>query len=260
MNKQTCKVCGKLIKKSSYKIGLCEEHEKVLRKSQVSPSLSSTPSESERLLDQSVTYEVSLYDGRVVLRVSDEEEKKFVELCAKDYENLEFDMPDPYNDLTALLLYRLEANRIALYLSGILSLAPKNRKSLHESLNMTNNQIKSIQEKLGITRDKIQKRKGSPEEMFPIHMKEFAKYRAENEHVFRGIGVCSKCNDRIIFKSYLPTFESFSVEKLKELSKDCESKETLILKYEEFLKNFGCPEIYSEEVRRLVEEGYTEQK
>jgi len=254
MNKKTCKMCGKLIKKENYKIGLCDEHSKLQQTvfGKV-PEVNPEP-------EPQTTYDIKLYGGRVVLRVSNAEEKELIELWAKDYEQLEFDIPDPYNDLTAILLYRLEANRIALLMASTLSLAPKNRKSLHESLNMTNNQIASIQEKLGITRDKIQKQKGSPEEMFPLHMKDFAKFRVESEHVFRGIGQCSKCNERIIFKSNLPTFESYSVEKLKELSPTCATKEELILRYEEHLKNMGSPEIYSEEVRRQIEEGYTNEE
>jgi len=225
-NQHLCTICHKLLAKRDWVGGICEKC--------ANPST-----------------EVLLYDSKVILHVKNKEERSLLEGWAKDYNEIEFDVPDPYNDISALLLYRLETYRIGKSLVNVKDEAE--RKKLHESLNYSTNQIEGIQKKIGITRDKIQKRKGSAEVMFPQLMKEFAKYRAEHQHVFRGMAVCTKCNERIIVKSFLPTFEQWSIKKLEDLAVQHTDSQTLINQYRKHIEAFGNPEQYSEEIRRLIE-------
>lgn len=245
MSSRQCKVCGKLLAKKYMKDELCSEH--ISMKTTFQEASGNTESPAR---------EVLLYDNKVILAVLSDQEERLLRFWAKDYEDLEFDIPDPYNDLSTLLLYRLEAYRIGALLTTVLTISPKNRKSLHESLNFANNQIRSVQTKLGITRDRIQKRKDSPQQMFPQYMKAFAKYRADNQHVFRGMGVCSKCGDRVLFQGFLPEFSQWSILKLKDLKVGCSNIEELLEKYEKYINDFGCPEVYSEEIRRKIEDAY----
>ena len=232
-----CAVCKVLISKEYYERGKCQ---KCLDKE---AGIYVPKPKGKRA--------VEIFGGSVVIHAKDNTEEELLKSWAKDYKDIEFDIPDYYNDLSALLQYRLEAYRIGEELSDTDEAAE--RKRLHDSLNYSNNQIKATQEKLGITRDKIQKKKTSAEQMFPQYMREFAKFRAENQHVFRGIAICEKCNDRVVFKSFLPTFEQLSIIKLKEISPTCQTPQELIEKYEKWITDFGSPEIYSEEMRREIE-------
>jgi hypothetical protein len=222
-NPNQCVKCGKKIsaerKKDSDYCVLCEE--------KIKKSLE--PIQSEE-------FEVT---NGIFIKIVSDDEKEFLKDVAKDYEDIDFEIPDPNSLLSILFTLRLESKRLSDKLSNI-KMDIGARTSIIKSLKDISIEIKNIQKELEITREKLQEKEKSVIEIFKDQMKDAIHYFALNNGHRTGIGICDKCGDRVIFRGNFETFEREFISQLEEIIKyelDNKEPDTFIKEGEE--ENFN---------------------
>jgi hypothetical protein len=229
-----CPVCSKFLGKDG-KCSFCED--------------------KEREKEQTVAIETAgcTFD----IHIRDDKEADYVRKIAKDYDDIDFEVPDTGAQLESLLTLRLESKRIQKALAEIGKKDVESRKALTEQLNKNQVSIQKTQDTLGITRDKLQERASSPVQIFADTAEQVAQFRIENKHIFRGVAKCEKCEAVIIFEGYLPTFENWFKEeyklikdKLKEENRY--SGEMVEEEINQLFKTYKSMEIYKEKYRKYV--------
>jgi hypothetical protein len=205
-NLVSCKKCGKRMSPKLVEEGntMCLDCTTIVEK---------TKQYEKEFEEKSHDYEV--IDG-VFIKVISKDEEKYLDDVAKDYKDIDFEIPDPNSLLSILFTLRLESKRLSDQLVN-LKMDITERKKIIDSIKNISVEIKTIQSELEITRAKLQSKEKSVLEVFKEQMSNAIKYFAENKGHRTGIGICDKCHDRIIFRGNFETLESELLEQIEEI-------------------------------------------
>lgn len=243
-NRYQCEKCGRLIKKIDFEAGI-----------KLCPACRDGNSEIKYSGGRVGKHECKICDG-ISIKVNDKDESDFLKAIYKDYKQIDFEIPDPNAQLTILLTARLEHKRLSNMLVEK-RIDISDRTKITQSMTKLSDDIKKIQNSLGITQEKMKDKNKSTQEIYKEHMLDSYNYYLENKGHRSAIGICKNCNDRIIMYGNFETLEHELVEELEMLEDEILDSEYEIDEYIPPKKKMDFNKIKDETEKKF--EGYSKE-
>lgn len=155
---------------------------------------------------------IKTFPKGIQLFVSDKDEAAVLRDAYSDYEHYNEKIPEFATVMGGVLQARLEQFRISRRLAdvNITATERKNETELHAKLSEQINKSTAALDSMKAAKQ------SQGVDVLTEEFSKMAKYMAEHQHEYQGIGVCPDCQQRIIFTTVFPTFLARYAEVLTE--------------------------------------------
>lgn len=199
-----CDKCGRLIKKIEFEAGITKCPN--CRAEEAGIPVDNTHAKTGK-------HDYKICEG-ISIKVNNKDEADFLKSIYKDYRNIDFEIPDPNAQLTILLTARLQHKRYSDQLVDK-KMDINDQKKTTEAMTKLSDDIKKIQDVIGITQKQMKDKSQSTQEIYKEHVLDSYNYYLENKGHRSSIGICKNCKDRIIMYGNFETLEHELVEELE---------------------------------------------
>jgi len=159
----------------------------------------------------------------VRITTRDKSESKYVQEVYQYYSHYGENVPEFNVLISSILQAKLDLFRSSNRVSEE-DLPYHERKGLKEIDIKLGDQINKTTRVLEDLKDRVDSQAGS---IITSKFGSMLQYLHENEQEYMGIGICSECNNRVIFKTNFPTFKTWLLEKMENIEEQLVNNEKL---------------------------------